>query len=197
MNIFLQQFLKPFGLGWRDPVFIWVCEYYLSKINSSKVLTIGAERNLDPNSRAGDGWADFYFVEQTLKNNGLLTIVDIDQLAINNCRIVLSDYGHAINFLVGDGKDFIGKAQWDLIYLDGGPSPKEMLDQFELIDLDKTFVLIDDMGDKGLYLKEKYQHKIKMIQVNYVHQMAYCSPVNLDKEFEVLVKNLYNNRIVV
>ncbi len=197
MNAHFNKFIEPFGKGWRDPVFQWVINHFLPTVDKPRILTVGAERNMDVESRAGDGWADFYWAYYIAHRGGQLTIVDIEEDAIKACSKILSDFNDIdIRLVVGDGKEVIKSQEFDLIYLDGGPSPEEMLEQFELIDIRKTFVLFDDMGDKGLLLKEKYQHIIRTIQVNYIHQMAFYSPIFIDNKLEFLTKELYNNRII-
>ena len=200
MNAHYEMFKKPFVKGSRDPVLLWIVKNVLEPIENPKILTIGAERDMDINSRAGDGWADFYWAELIKsKNRGKLVIVDIDNQAIDNCLKIFQDFiwDIDINFVLADGVNIIEKLPWDFIYLDGSPDPYEMLAQYEKIDRAKSFILIDDYKDKGALISKKYSNDIKVMHVNYCHDMA-CVPrigENFDEKLLELDKDLYNNRI--
>lgn len=158
----------------RRPVFEHVIETYLSKIESPSILEIGASRSKDPRDLAGDGFADIYWADFLLKHGkGSLTIVEIDPIALDNCKKILSDFIGRIDikFICDDGLNRIQSERWSLIYLDGDDDPGSMLQQFECIDRVSSYVFCDDFHGKGTLLRDIYKDFI-LFKVNWLHEMA-------------------------
>lgn len=178
MNKYYQKFKEPAPIGGRDFVFQWAVSEILEKIKEPHILSIGAIRNLDVNSRAGDGWADFYWCELLARKGcGSLTIVDISQEAIENCQVILSDFKDRINikFVVDDGRNWTDK-KYDFYYLDGGDADWQTFEMFKKIDLRNGHVLLDDAGWGGKVDRIKHSYPFfNLIQVNEIHQMVYFS----------------------
>lgn len=153
----------------RDKVFINLLEKFNKKpIN---ILEIGAARSLDSTAKGGDGWSSFFWAEYISTYGGSLTIVDINNDNLNNCKTLLSNYQNSnIKFICGDGLDYIDNT-YDIIYLDGSDDPYEMLKQFNKIDRKKTLILCDDFHGKGLVLRNVHKD-FESIMVNHIHEMA-------------------------
>lgn len=154
----------------RDFVFEEVLEYFKSK--PIKILEIGCARSLGATAKAGDGHSTLFFADYIFKKGGELTVVDIDEGCLNNCKVITSDFSDLINYQLGDGFDFISD-DFDLIYLDGGDDNNEMVKQFEKCNRKKSIILCDDFnqGGKCDILKEKHKD-YQLFQVNQTHQMA-------------------------
>ena len=158
----------------RDKIFKSILEKYNQKpIN---ILEIGCARNLDFNAKAGDGWSTLFFAIYINKYGGSLKVVDIDQNSLNNCKIICSDFDF-IKYFQDDGKNHIN-SNYDLIYLDGADDPNQMVEQYKLIDREKTDILCDDWHSKGTKLSELTKDYIIM-KANEGHPMAFFHK-NLD-----------------
>ncbi len=145
----MKDIFEQYG-GPRDHVFRDI----LGRFNNRpiNILQVGAIEITTPDFRAGSGWCDFFFGEYVHKNGGYIIVVDIDPSHLLNSAHALSNFSLEENLLVlADAKNMINR-EFDLIYLDGSNDPKETLEQFELIDLSKTCVLIDDTKIKGTML---------------------------------------------
>jgi hypothetical protein len=169
-----MDYYQYFGscAGNRDLVF----DYTLSLFNEKpiKILEIGTIRDLSLPARASDGWSSFHFLRYINKNYGSLDICDISKAALDNISI-LNNYKQDkhidINFNLGEGINFINK-DYDLIYLDGGDSLDEMVDELGKIDLTKQVVLCDDFHTKGQKVKEIYKNHLLFKWVDNQHEMA-------------------------
>ena len=118
-------------------------------------------------------WADYIS-----RCGGSLTIVDIDETNLSNCKILLRDFANdknSIRFILGDGYNYIDSS-FDFIYLDGSDDPAEMVRQFEKIDRSKTLILCDDFHTKGSALRVTHPD-FQSIMANESHEMALYEPV--------------------
>ena len=181
MNKYYQKFKEPQPSITRDPFFRYVIDTIISRIESPKILTIGATHEKhDINSIQGQGWADFYFADHLMKvKNGSLTIVDIDPIHIDNCKEMMSDFineGVNLTFHVGDGINFIND-DYDVIYLDGSDDPNEMYNQYKKINRKKSWILADDWNSKGIKLG-KQEWGFLAFHVNWIHQCAIYPKLN-------------------
>lgn len=153
----------------RDKVFNRVLEGLDKKLVN--ILEIGAARSLDTSAKGGDGWSSLFWAEYIACYGGSLTIVDINNDNLNNCKTLLSDYTNInVKFICGDGLDYIDNT-YDIIYLDGSDDPYEMLKQFNKIDRKKTLILCDDFHGKGSILRNIHTD-FESIMVNHIHEMA-------------------------
>jgi predicted O-methyltransferase YrrM len=134
------------------------------------ILELGCSR--DFNSRLGDGWSSFYFLDYINTFGGSFKTNDIVAQNIENCKDLLKthpNFGNIQNrveFIVDDALKVLdenSKTDWaDLIYLDIGDSPELTLQCFEKINLNKTVVLCDDFTTKGTLLSRKYPQYLEM-----------------------------------
>lgn len=167
------QFFKN-SVGNRDTIFNYVLEKFYNRPIS--ILEIGCSRNLDAGSRMGDGWSSLHFYDYISANGGKLDIVDLDPGAIENCKLLLGshpDYPKNVKFHVDYGINLINK-EYDLIYLDGGDNPNEMIEEYELIQKvsPNSIILCDDFHSKGSLLRQKYSN-FELIKWNgNDHEMA-------------------------
>lgn len=153
----------------RDKVF----NNILDSLNKKPVniLEIGAARSLDTSAKGGDGWSSLFWAEYIACYGGSLTIVDINDDNLNNCKTLLSHYTNIdIKFICGDGLNYINDS-YDIIYLDGSDDPQEMVNQFNKIDRTKSIILCDDFHGKGVTLR-KIHKDFQSIMVNHIHEMA-------------------------
>jgi predicted O-methyltransferase YrrM len=166
MNKYCEYFKTVKGN--RDSYFELVLNYFQGK--PIKILEIGSARNLDFGGRQGDGWSSIHFYNYIKANGGSLKIVDIDHRAIENCKQLLENYSADVSFEVADGIDFINDS-YDLIYLDGGDDPVDMVKQYQKIS-SKTIVLCDDFSTKGSVLRTAFP-KFRLLKwVGNPHEMA-------------------------
>lgn len=157
----------------RDPIFFDV----LSKFNSQpiNVLEIGCARDLKNPARFGDGWSSFFWAEYINKHGGHLTSCDIDIIAVENVKKLLSYFSEKISLdiILEDGLNFLkSDKDYNLIYLDGSDCPHAMLEQMSYCNLSKSYVLCDDFNQKGVLLPEKYPNYILYKIKGTNHQMA-------------------------
>jgi hypothetical protein len=178
LNKYYQKFLETPAFQSRDQIVQWYIGHRLQNLTEPRILVIGAERNLDPGSRAGDGWLSFYFGSFIYsKGRGRLVIVDRDAVAIENCKIILADFiGQIdINFIHDTGSNWVNKEPFDLIYLDGPDNDQFNVDCYELIDRSVSEILCDDAngpGGKCDLLRQKYPD-YQLLPVNHIHEMLY------------------------
>lgn len=170
MNKYYTEFKQPFGNGSRDPIFQRV-ENELLEDKPAKILEIGSIR--DPNSKDGDGWSTFYWAEHVEKYGGKIVVCDIDPLAIQTAKEMLSDFIEKIDiqFVVDDGINWIQKEEWDLVFLDGADDPNHMYEQYKKINRTKTHILCDDFHGKGVRLQQDYVDFV-LLPCNHIHLMA-------------------------
>jgi hypothetical protein len=161
----------------RRPVFTDVIENYLSKIENPQILEIGCSRNLDENSIFGDGYSSIYWCDFLLKHGkGKLTIVEIDPNALENCKVILSDFiGKVdIEFICDDGLNGYTSKKFDLYFLDAGNAEWQTFEMFKKIDLRNGAVLIDDFNNGGKADRIKFYYPyFKNYQCNYIHCMGF------------------------
>jgi hypothetical protein len=170
----------------RKPVFEWVIKNVFK--DKPRILTIGASRADVPEALAGDGFADIYWCDYILKNGGSVTIVDIDPIAIENCKKILADFIGKIdlNFIVGDGLTF-DYNEYSFVYLDGGDFGWQTYEMYKRIDRRNTSILCDDanFGGKADSLREHYPD-YQLFDCNHIHQMIFYPAVNYgDKTFKI------------
>ena len=113
--------------------------------------------------------------------------VDISSGDISVCKEAIDSLfpNNSFSFRVIDGKELIND-KYDLIYLDGGDDPHDTLNQFNLCDLNKTHVLIDDYHTKGSLLPQEGLHT--RYEFSNGHKMAlYHNGVDAVKEIFIKV----------
>ena len=83
-------------------------------------------------------------------------VCDLSTESLGFCMKALSSYYSNACFHYSSGTDVLKKLnrRWDLVYLDGGENPQEMLHEYEASNA--KYVLCDDFSTKGLLLKKKY-----------------------------------------
>ena len=153
----------------RDPYF----NYTLSLFNRKpiNILELGCAR--DFNSRLGDGWSSFHFLEYISKYGGTFTTIDLIQQNVENCVTMLrthpkfNDLKPNLNFLVGDALKVLEDKLYhnentNLIYLDVSDDPVLTIQCFEKMNLDNSVVFVDDFSSKGTILSQKYPNHLEM-----------------------------------
>jgi hypothetical protein len=143
-----------------------------------RCLVIGSERNItDPQAIYGDGFFSLYVADKILKDKtGSLTIVDIDPQAIENCKIIMSDFIGVIDirFVVDDGLNWAGKDGFNLKYLDGGDESWQTFEMFKKVDLRGSHVLLDDFNPGGKCDRVKSSYPFyKTYKCGPVHQLGF------------------------
>ena len=159
----------------RRPVFEKVLSRY-GKENPLNCLVVGSERDLDKNAIYGDGFFSVYAADKILNDGvGSITIVDIDPQAIENCKIILSDFIGKIDikFVVGDGLEWTSKP-FSLYYLDGGDQEWQTFEMFKKIDLRHGNVLLDDFNRGGKCDRIKWAYPFyEEYPVNHIHSLGF------------------------
>lgn len=163
--------------GNRDLVFNDILKHFQKPIT---ILEIGVSRNLNPSVRGSDGWSSLYFGNHIKEYGGKLISVDLDELAINNCKILCEEIDKEINhdYYIDTGTNVLSKLnneEINFIYLDGGDDPQEMIDEYDLILSRKyiPFVLCDDYHTKGQLIRQKYPIHTLYKWPNNPHEMAF------------------------
>lgn len=154
----------------RDPIFLDV----LSKLDKkfTDILEIGCARNINKESRYGDGWSSLFWADYILENGGSLTSCDIDQNAIDNVKTLLDGIPVNFNPVLADGSEILKtNNNYSLIYLDGSDDPQQMLTQLALCDNTKSWVFCDDFHTKGSLVSQQ-QNAYILYQLSNGHQMA-------------------------
>lgn len=172
MNQYYQNFKNTENL--RGHVY----KYALSLFDKKpiKILEIGTSRRLEGNAPQGDGYSTLFFCEYLKEvGGGKLVICDISQDAINNCKLITSDFSGIIDmeFKIQDGIELIDDT-FDLILLDGSDCPYAMVDQYNKINRRKTTIICDDWngpGGKGDILKT-LATDFEEFNCGTVHKMA-------------------------
>ena len=164
----------------RDAYF----NYTLSLFNRKpiNILELGCAR--DFNSRLGDGWSSFHFLEYISKYGGSFTTIDLVKENVENCITMLSTHPKfnelkpKLNFLVGDALKVLEEKEYHnentyLIYLDVSDDPVLTIQCFEKMNLDNSVVFVDDFSSKGTILSVKYPNHLEMTwPAPIVHKMA-------------------------
>jgi predicted O-methyltransferase YrrM len=184
MNQYLNHFLN--SKGNIDLIFQDALNSFSGK--SIRILEIGATRNLDNYSRMADGWSSLHYYSYIKKNGGSLTICDISESSLSNCKKLFENLTSDVDvkFLLADGTALIDDS-YDLIYLDGGDDPKDMVTQLSKINLNSQKVLCDDFHTKGsiarnifsnctLYKWEGHSHEMAFYRQNY-KGVIFCSTI--------------------
>lgn len=153
----------------RDPYF----NYTLSLFNRRpiNILELGCAR--DFNSRLGDGWSSFHFLEYISKYGGSFTTIDLVKENVENCITMLkthpkfNDLKSNLNFLVGDALKVLEDKLYHnedthLIYLDVSDDPILTIECFEKMNLNNSVVFVDDFSSKGTILSQKYPNHLEM-----------------------------------
>lgn len=187
----MNQYFNYFKTSTNDRDFVF--KEVLNFFNKAplRILEIGCSRTLDfITGKSGDGYSSFFWAEYVKEHGGKLTIVDIDETAINNCKTLLSDFNDII-FIVGDGINYITE-DFDLIYLDGGDNPVETLNQFNKVNRFKSSILCDDFHTKFCFVRQQ-NPDFKLYQVNSNHQMAFYSKLNfVESNLNLINPNIIN-----
>lgn len=176
MNAFHRKFKERAVPGSRDPVFEQIIYNWLGELEKPYILNMGSERNQDFDSRAGDGWANFYWAELIQSKGGRLVIVDIDSNAINICQQMLSDFVGKIDieFVVDNGLYLINKEPFNFVYLDGPDDNMFTLNCFEKVDRNVCSVLCDDANYSGKADLLRAQHTdYWLLPCNYIHELVF------------------------
>ncbi len=153
----------------------FVFEKALSLLNQrpANILEIGSIRDLSLQAKDGDGYSTLFWCEYVQKYGGSITVVDISQHSIDNCKTVTSDFSNKIDikYFIQDGYPLINDS-FDLIYLDGSDDNNEMIKQFEKCNRQKSLIVCDDAnrGGKCDLLRQKYPN-YELFDVNWLHQM--------------------------
>lgn len=164
----------------RDPYF----NYTLSLFNRRpiNILELGCAR--DFNSRLGDGWSSFHFLEYISKYGGSFTTIDLVKENVENCITMLkthpkfNDLKSNLNFLVGDALKVLEDKLYHnedthLIYLDVSDDPILTIECFEKMNLNNSIVFVDDFSSKGTILSQKYPNHLEMTWPTPIgHKMA-------------------------
>jgi predicted O-methyltransferase YrrM len=184
MNEYYQYFKETLNTQLsRDAIYIDVLSVFDKKpIN---IFEIGCARDLNKNSRFGDGWSSLFWADYVHLYGGQITSCDISPASLENNKILLSDFiaQIKINFILRDGSEILEENnEFDLILLDGSDDPNQMVEQINLCNLNRSYVLCDDFHTKGALLKI---HKPKHIlyRLKNGHEMALFH--NSIKEFQV------------
>ena len=116
-------------------------------------LQVGGIRKLNAQQRIDDGWGDCFWATHIAQCGGALTVCDINEDALQNSLKIAMEYRIPFGKLLMTGKEALKKSNdYDVIYLDGGGNPKQMLDQFKLCDRERSIILCDDWTGKGALL---------------------------------------------
>jgi len=171
----------------RRPVFEFVIDNYLKKIDNPWIVEVGSIRG-QPSDIYGDGLSAVYWADFLLKyKNGKLTIVDIDPEAINKTKEALSDFVGKIDleFVCDDCLDFYKKKRGEpnFLYADGPDAEWVTFELFRLVDRTKTFVLIDDAngwekGEGKCVRTRKHYSDYKTFKCNYIHEMIFYNTIS-------------------
>lgn len=159
--------------GERDPIFDDALNYLDGK--PAKILEIGALRDLSKDARIGDGWSSFHFSKYIFKYGGSLTVCDINDDSLSNCKKALANLEIDKVFNNIDGSEFLKNnpnEKYDLVFLDGGDDPSEMYKQYLLVKDRASFILCDDYHAKGKIMDGNGVPVIKYVCYNGTHQMA-------------------------
>lgn len=169
----MNKYYQHFKSSASPRQFVFEKALNLLQEKPAKILEIGTIRDLDLKAKDGDGYSTLFWCEYVKKHGGSITIIDISNEAIENCKIVTSDFVNDIDikYVVDDGIKYIDDS-FDLIYLDGSDDNNQMIQQFEKCDRKKSFILCDDAnkGGKCDLLRSKYTD-YELFQVNWLHQM--------------------------
>lgn len=170
MNQYLEHFLN--SKGNRDLIFQDVLNSFSGKPIS--ILEIGAARNLDSYSRMADGWSSLHYYNYIKQNGGSLTICDISDSSISNCKKLFENLTNDldINFVLADGNNLID-SKYDLIYLDGGDDPRDMVTQLSKINFNSQKVLCDDFHSKGSIARSIFPNFTLYKWQGHDHEMAF------------------------
>ena len=163
--------------GNRDIVFNDVFSIFFER--PITILEIGVSRNLYPSVRGSDGWSSLYFADYIKKFGGKLISVDLDPIAIANCKILCLEPDRDIihEYYCEYGTSILKQKHNEhinLIYLDGGDDPQEMLEEYEIIDsrINIPIVLCDDFHQKGEIVRQKYPNYFLYKWENNPHELG-------------------------
>lgn len=156
------------GYGNRDQIFNEILGYFNNK--PIKVLEIGTIRSLD--ERSSGGASTFFWAEYIKANGGELHVCDTDQSVLQFCHSVLCDFYDKTNFYLNTGVNTLisTNTEWDIVYLDGSDSPKEMMDEFLVCH--SKYILCDDFSTKGSIVRQIYPNYRLYKWKGHNHEMA-------------------------
>lgn len=159
------------GYGNRDTIFKEVLSYFDNK--PIKVLEIGTMRSL--NERSSGGASTFFWAEYIKANGGELHICDSNMPALEFCHSALSEFYDKVKYYINTGVGMLNSAnnakmEWDIVYLDGGDNPREMVDEFPICH--SKYILCDDFSTKGSMLRKIYPNYRLYKWKGHNHEMA-------------------------
>ena len=160
----------------RDRIFLYVLDKFNN--NPINIFELGAPPSLDENSRYGNGWSTMFWLYYIHNNGGTLLVCDLNQSSLDNFQKMYLSYNKvmSVSSILEDGTFLLKeKSNYDLIYLDGADDPNAMLQQFNLCDYNKNFILCDDWGSKGLDLRKTNIPRISF-KLSGGHEMALFGP---------------------
>lgn len=187
--------------GNRDTAINFVLNLFKNK--SIGILEVGTTRNLDPYSRQADGWATAHFLNYINSYGGGLIITDISEESLANCQTLISEFDVAFEGKLKDkvlvlkntGEKVLSEAKekggieeiCELVYLDGGDDPQEMVREFELISR-RVVVFCDDFHKKGEALRLKYpefclfkwpgsDHEMALYNIPHLNNLVITCPI--------------------
>lgn len=158
--------------GPRDDLFAQISAWFPGTPN---ICQIGAIQNWLPAYRKGSGWSDFVWGALIQQRGGHLTVVDINNGALNNSLQAFRDLGieSHITIVNSDGATWLqANKDYNFVYLDGSDNPGEMLDQFRAIDRTKAYVLCDDFSIKGKLMPQELEVLTRFKPVNSLYKIA-------------------------
>jgi predicted O-methyltransferase YrrM len=157
----------------RDEVFKDVISFFNKKVIN--ILEIGSLRS---QHRNGDGWSTIFLAEYVNNHGGFLTVSNINADDLNFCKNIIQEVipEVKIDFVLEDGLKLI-EPHYDFVYLDGGDDPQDTLNQFNLINKEDTFILVDDFHTKGSLLPKDTVHTFYNFTNGYQMALYYGAPV--------------------
>lgn len=168
-NDYFKYFHESTGL--RDNFFTSLLggAFYNKSIN---VLELGTSRDIRNDARNGDGWSTLWWLTHVLCFGGKITVVDISNESIENCKDLTYGYENYIDYIVDNGEKYLYN-KFSIIYLDGSDNPNDTLRQFEMCMNFDSVIVMDDFHTKGVLVWEKYKDKVKVFNCNGTHLMGY------------------------
>lgn len=150
MNPYYEHFLN--STGGRDIIYQGVLDKFKGP---TKILEIGVARDLGLYARDSDGWSSLHFARHVAQYGGELTLVDIEEGSIINCKQLTAGFNF-IRYIVGNGVSYlrdVDKDYYDIINLDAGDDPSLTLEMYNITkSLNPKAIIIDDFHTKGAFI---------------------------------------------